>query len=223
MLARLAPAAGIAGAAVVALASLVTALAYRGTEGEPYSPLTHYVSELGERGVSHLADLFNAGLVFGGAAFLVFALGFAKARTGRLRLACGALGCLAGLFGMGVGLLPMNTLAAHAIAAAGFFNTGWMMVAAASVEVARRPDRRFPRRLAVVGAATVAVFLTFIEVFATDPLATANRFGAPDPRPGFWWVAALEWASVAALLAWVALASATWRRGREGRRMHPAP
>lgn len=50
---------GLAGAALVAACSLAAALAYAGPDGEPYSLLNHFISELGEVGVSPLAWLFN--------------------------------------------------------------------------------------------------------------------------------------------------------------------
>ncbi|CAN5752972.1 hypothetical protein BH23CHL7_BH23CHL7_09480 [soil metagenome] len=44
---RLPAAAGMAGAATIGAASLVTAFAYVGADGERYSPLNHWISELG--------------------------------------------------------------------------------------------------------------------------------------------------------------------------------
>ena len=54
---------GWIGVAMFAIGSIVAALAYDGTAGEPYSPLNHYVSELGARQTGGLGVLFNAGLV----------------------------------------------------------------------------------------------------------------------------------------------------------------
>ena len=56
---RLAIWAGLIGASVIAVGSVVTASPTRGSKGESYSPLNHFVSELGELAVSRLAVVFN--------------------------------------------------------------------------------------------------------------------------------------------------------------------
>jgi hypothetical protein len=56
---------GWAGSLIILICSLIAALAYRGKAGERYSIARHFVSELGERGVSRLAWVFNAGLIVG--------------------------------------------------------------------------------------------------------------------------------------------------------------
>jgi hypothetical membrane protein len=71
-LVRNGPLVGMLGSAIFLLASVVAAFTYRGTLGESYSPLNHWVSELGEIGVSGLATIFNVGLILGGLALAVF-------------------------------------------------------------------------------------------------------------------------------------------------------
>src|SRR3954466_4730108 len=65
---------GWIGVAVFATGSIVAAVAYHGTTGEPYSPLNHYVSELGARKSGGLNVLFNAGLVIAALCLLAFLL-----------------------------------------------------------------------------------------------------------------------------------------------------
>ena len=45
---RIGPRAGVLGSVVLLLASIVAALVYKGTAGEGFSPLNHWISELGE-------------------------------------------------------------------------------------------------------------------------------------------------------------------------------
>lgn len=66
---------GFLGSAIIVLGSLITAIPYRGKEGESYSILNHFISELGEVGVSRLAPVFNASLIAGGVVLLIFVLG----------------------------------------------------------------------------------------------------------------------------------------------------
>jgi hypothetical membrane protein len=89
--------AGLIGASVLTLGSVITGFAYHGTEDERYSPFNHWVSELGELDVSRLAPLFNASLVIGGLLFAVFMFALALTRTSRLRIFYGLLGVVAGI------------------------------------------------------------------------------------------------------------------------------
>jgi len=66
---------GLAGGGLIVCASVITALTYHGTNGELYSPFNHFISELGQRGVSQLAPLFNIRLMIGGVLFALFMLG----------------------------------------------------------------------------------------------------------------------------------------------------
>ena len=54
---------GTAGTGVIVLAIVYSALRYRGKRRERFSLLNHFISELGEVGVSSAAGVFNAGLI----------------------------------------------------------------------------------------------------------------------------------------------------------------
>lgn len=209
---RLAPLAGLAGSLVTVAASLAAAIAYRGSRGEPYSPLSHWVSELGEIGVSSLALLFNAGLMVGGLCFAVFMVGLAARRAGALGSALGLLGAVAGAAGVMVGIFPINTLTPHAIAAATFFNLAWLAVALASLDIARRPEAPLPRRLAVLGAFTFVAYVGFLVALAGEGILGVEALGPPAVRRAFWPVSSLEWLTLVGILGWVTVASLTWRR-----------
>jgi hypothetical membrane protein len=57
---------GIISSATAISGALVSEMAYRGKDGERYSPLNHFKSELGEVDVSRLAWVFNLGLMLNG-------------------------------------------------------------------------------------------------------------------------------------------------------------
>jgi hypothetical membrane protein len=202
--------AGMAGALTIGGAAFIAAIVYRGTHGQAYSPLNHWVSELGQTGVSELAIVFNFGLVVGGILFAMFMIGLAGARTGLLRLLYGALGVVAGIAGAFVGIFPMNNLDAHGKAALTFFILGWVVVGLASIDFLRDRDPRFPWWLAIIGALTVAAFLGFLVVLY--PLLSGDGLAAPDVRPNVWIVPILEWAVLIGILAWVFLTGLTWWR-----------
>ena len=81
--------AGLVGVTAISLGSIATAIAYSGKQGEAFNPLNHWVSELGELGVSELASVFNLSLIVGGVCFVIFGLtatrgGFLPCSTGSL-------------------------------------------------------------------------------------------------------------------------------------------
>jgi hypothetical membrane protein len=210
--------AGILGSLVMALTAAVASLVYRGRQGESFSPLNHFVSELGELGVSELAWLFNAGLMFGGIAFVVFILGLAATRSGLLRYAYAVTGVIAGIGGSLVGVFPMNDLVTHSMVATTFFVSGLFTVLLGSIDVWRQPDPRFPRWLAVLGVLDALAFAVF------NVLMNRERSGlaSPESRPDIWPLTIFEWLCLGGILAWTLLASLTWWRATSPRTAAPA-
>ena len=209
---RLAIRAGLLGSCVIALGSVITVLAYAGARGESYSPLDHYVSELGEPGVSDLAPVFDLALVIGGACFVVFMVGLAATRPGRLRYVYGATGVIAGIGGALVGVFPMDDLAKHRPAALTFFVFGLVTVLLASIDIVRAPDPRFPRWLSMVGVATAVAFVGFLTILFGGPggaeATLASSAERPTPSP----LTTSEWLLIVGIVAWVFLAAFAWRR-----------
>jgi hypothetical protein len=56
----------ILGASAAVVGSFVPGVGYRGKQGEAYSPLNHFISELGEVEVSRIAWAFDLGLILSG-------------------------------------------------------------------------------------------------------------------------------------------------------------
>jgi hypothetical membrane protein len=205
--------AGLAGASIVGVSAFATALAYRGSKGQPYSPLSHWVSELGEEGVSELAPVFNAGVVVGGACLGVLMLSLAGVRGGPLARAYGPIGAVAGLAGSLVGIFPMNRILPHAITSTTFFNLAVLSIALASVDFASRPDERVGRLQAGIGAATAAAFVAF-GVVASEAIRTQGLAALEPPavRERISPLTSLEWASLLGIMAWVVATAAAWAR-----------
>jgi hypothetical membrane protein len=189
---QLGPPIGAFGSLLVAALSVISAFAYSGSAGEPYSPLNHWVSELGETGVSQLAPLFNLGLVVGGSCYALFMVALAIVRRTGLAWLYAPIGVLAGIGGAFVGVFPINNRDLHGLAALAFFNLGWISVGLASLDFVRRRDARFPLLLGEEGLA------------------------APETRPEVWIVPILEWAVVGGILTWTLATSVTWWRASHG-------
>jgi hypothetical membrane protein len=211
---QLAAALGITSFVLIALGCLWSALGYTGATGEPYSPLNHWISELGQEGVAARADWFNRALMVGGLGFVGFVLGLAWTSPSRLRWAFGPVGAIAGLGGFFVGVFPMNHADQHVIAASTFFNLGWIFVALASIAFVLHREPRHPAWLAIVGAASAAAFIAFLVSLRTDEFSR-QRMASSGPitgRPDIWIAPILEWATLISIMAWVLLASIAWLR-----------
>lgn len=206
---------GLIGAATLLITAVVTALPYRDLAGQPYSPLNHFVSELGERGVSTIALLFDTALVVGGVCLALFLVGLAWCTSGRLRFVVAAVGAVAGLGGLMAGVEPMDEGPAHLLASITFFVTVWVGVALFTVHVAIDARDGLPRWLLVPGIVAVVVDVVFVAVYAAS--AAGSGSVQPDPvRPTIWIVPLLEWLALLGVVAWVVLvAVALLRRPTE--------
>ena len=205
--------AGIVGGGVVAIGAMATAVAYRGADAERFSPLNHFVSELGELAESELAGLFNLSLIIGGVCFAVFMSGLAASRPGLLGLLAGVVGVIAGIGGAFAGVFPMDHGVAHGLAASMFFNLGWIAVALASLDLVLRRDPRLSRAHAILGLVTVVAFIAFIREVANT--SAGGQFVVPEARPDIWAVAALEWLTIVGIISWVLSISVSWLSAAE--------
>ena len=100
---------GLASVGLLLVGILAAAIPYRGYAGEAYSPLSHFISELGEVAASRLAWLFNLCLVIGGIGLGAFLLLLSGRLAGRYRTALTVVGLLAGASGALVGVFPWTT------------------------------------------------------------------------------------------------------------------
>jgi hypothetical membrane protein len=211
---RIATTAGILSTWTIVLGIGVAWAGYSGRAGEAYSPLNHWISELGEIPVSARASVFNLALVVGGMEFVLFMVGLAQTSSSRLRWVFGPVGAVAGLGGAFVGIYPMNHPTEHVLAATTFFLLGGVAVGVASLTFWRARDERFPGWVAWLGAASVMAFVAFIVILRVDPFSRA-RMASNGPivdRPEVWVATILEWLTLAGIMTWTLVAGFTWRR-----------
>ncbi len=208
---------GLAGAALVSLCSLVTALVYHGPNGEPYSLLNHFISELGEVGVSPLAWLFNLGLIVGGLLFIPFSLGLGLALPGWLSKLGMVAGLAAALSLSGVGIFPMNNLPSHITAAETYFRTGLVTVTLFGLAIQLQSKgqvmlSRWANLASLVAAVCYASFILYTGLSpmpgGTDTLAANFR----SSRPPVWPLALLEWSIFFSTILWFAVIALAGRK-----------
>ena len=200
---------GFAGTGLIVLAVLFPAYTYRGKRGERYSLLNHFISELGEVGVSQAAWVFNGGLLLGGLLLLPYTIGVGMA----FRSALGWLGTAAGIIAVlgvtAVGIFPMNNLKFHIIAAMTYFRAGLLMVLFFGLAILFQPDGRAiippaANLLSLLACLAYGAFLTFPRVKKKQqrPSELLDPQQVPE-RPRVWALPVLEWAVFFSTIVWL--------------------
>lgn len=206
---------GIFGASLILIGVAVSALFYVGRTDEPFTFRNHFVSELGEVGVSELAIVFNSGLFVGGLFLTVFLLGLAWLIKGWLGWVFAGLALITGISGTLVGAFPMNNLAPHITVAMLFFNTGQIMMLTFSVYLLFNKHAWFTKKLAIPGFVSTLFFVIFLNMPSSldgaEDLeeATMNLlFNRPDVMP----LAIFEWLIILSLMGWILITGFHLRR-----------
>ena len=206
------PTLGITGSVVILVCLLTAMLVYRGKNGESYSIWRHFISELGEVGVSKFAWVFNAGLIIGGFLFFLMMPGVGLSLNsvwGYLATATGMVAAIGCLF---VGVFPMNNIKPHIKAAMTYFRGGLVTVILFSIAIlAQDQDNRIiPLYALIVAVLAIFSYSSFLILLAkslkqkeSNALDTSNI----QERPRFWWMPLLEWMVVIFTILWFLIIS----------------
>lgn len=200
---------GWAGSFVILLGCLITGLVYRGRIAERYSILNHFISELGEIGVSKLAAVFNIGMIIGGALFLPFIAGLGIV-LGTIWAYIGmAAGLLAAVSSILVGVFSMDRLEPHRKAAMTFFRSGLVTVLFFTIAVFVQPagQRVIPMAVNIFGILAIVSYSAFLVIVSHKTNKKGEENYMLDPtekkmRPRFWRTPFLEWMLFFATIAW---------------------
>lgn len=196
----------IAGTSSAILGALIAGLAYRGRQGERYSPLNHYISELGETGISRLAWVFNLGLILSGLCLLLASISLGWLLPGVLSKLGMAAGVISAISLSLVGVYPMNKLTPHTRVALTYFRMGLVMIFIFSIAIAFQPAGSpvLPRLLSLAGAPGVLAFGYFL-VYSRVSNDGPEKPLAPleTGRPRVWGMAVSEWAIFLTTIPWL--------------------
>jgi hypothetical protein len=201
---------GLLGTSLIILSVLVTAFFYHGWQGERFSLLNHFVSELGETGVSRLAKLFNFSFIIGVLVLVPFMIGLGWRLGTVLGWIAAGLGTIASLACSAVGVIPMNNLVPHRKAAMTFFRTGLLMILFFGLAILFQPQGRLvispsANLLSVIAFCSYAAFLTLTAI--KKPIRQGN--GNLDPhevwekRPRVSLLTIFEWAIFFSTILWI--------------------
>jgi hypothetical membrane protein len=200
---------GFSGTGLIVLAVIFPIFLYRGKRGERYSMLNHFISELGEVGVSRAARVFNLGLLLAGLLMLPYVIGLGIAFGSIL----GWLGTIAGIIAVlgvaAVGVFPMNNVQSHTTAALTYFRSGLVMVFFFGLAIFFQPAGR----AIVPQAANALSLLAFLAygAFLVWPLLRKKEQKPTDildpqqepERPRVWALPTLEWLVFFSTIAWL--------------------
>lgn len=196
---------GILGPVVISLGILLAGFSYIGIDGQAYDPLNHFVSELGEIGVSDAAWAFNAGLIGGGILNALFLIYLASQIKHWARYPLGFLGLITSIFGGLVGIYPMNSLKQHLFVALTFFDLGLAVALLYSIFILISSKHPFPKWLAVPGfvnTISFAVFIFFPSNFDSGVDFQEGMAGLLRDRPNLIPLALLEWVVILGIVVW---------------------
>lgn len=194
----------LAGALSAILGSIIAGLAYRGQKGEAYSLFNHFISELGEVGVSHLAWVFNLGLMLCGLCLIPSAVSLGLILPGvwaKLGMAAGIVTAVS--IGL-VGVFPMNQRTPHIRAAVTYFRFGLVMILLFTAAIALQLEPpRLPRRLWLAGLPAILAFSFFLLYSRISYKPQQNPLSLSEmERPRFWTLAFAEWLLFLTTVPW---------------------
>ncbi|MGB7538971.1 MAG: DUF998 domain-containing protein [Anaerolineales bacterium] len=199
---------GILACLIILAALSIPIRMYTGRAGEKYSVLNHFVSELGEVGVSRGAKVFNGGLIAAGALFIPFTLGLGFS----IQNFWAKFGMIAGIWTavwlLLIGVFPMNSLKLHIIAALSFFDGGLATILFFTVGLWMQPAGMgiLPRVMPWIGVVCIMIYIVFLTL---NPRPSSDRVAGDflrlDPlknRPRIWMIPISEWLVVFLSILW---------------------
>ena len=199
---------GLLGASFALLGALIAGINYQGKKGERFSPFNHFISELGEVGVSRMAWAFNLGLILAGLCLLPAFISLGLIIPGVLAKVAMVAGLVCALSLSLVGVFPMDKLKPHGYAAMTFFRGGLLMLILFSLAIALQPgsDPVISRWYALAGLLPMGAFTTFLVLVAKAYKKTEDALSPGDiDRPRVWGLVIAEWAILVTVVAWFVL------------------
>jgi hypothetical membrane protein len=197
---------GFAGFLTTFVGIIITAIGYEGSQGEPYSFLNHFISELGAYGISRLAWVFNTGLFIGGLFFIGYMWGLGTLIKSKAKRFAQIIGIYTALGAAFVGVFPMNSIIGHIFAANSFFMGGLILVTIFSILVAQKKVLMIPRWFSILGIVVAAIFVWFLALLFSMP-SPQDAFGAEVllNREEIWLFPITEWLVYFSIMLWILL------------------
>lgn len=195
----------ISGAVCTIIGAVIAGVAFRGKAGERYSPLNHYISELGEVGISRFAWVFNLGLILCGVCLLPASISLGLLLPGILSKFGMTAGMISAVSVAMVGVFPLNRFTGHVRAAVTYFRMGLIMIFFFTLAIALQTDALpfVPRILSLAGIPAVLAFLFFLFYPRSTKNPSQDLLSSTGIiRPKIWGIAIAEWFVFLTNVAW---------------------
>jgi hypothetical membrane protein len=199
---------GVTGCLIIILGVIIPGITYIGKKKERFSLLNHFISELGELGVSRNAPIFNLGLILGGILLIPFIIGLGL----ELDSVWGKFAILAGVWtsisAMCVGFFPMNNLEPHTKAAVSYFRSGLVTVLCFGLAIQLQPAGHLliPKAANLISLVTLFAFLSFLLLlnkrWGKDQNLDALNPQLKKERPRIWILPLIEWLVYFCTILW---------------------
>lgn len=194
------------GASAAIIGSFVAGIGYRGKGNEPYSPLNHFISELGEVGVSQLAWVFNLGLILSGVSLIPASISLGLILPGLLSKLGMITGIICSIALAMVGIFPMDNIGPHGRAAMAYFRSGLLMMIFFNLAIALQQGNTdvIPNSYSLAGLPAILSFASFLVLMGKSRKERANNpLSLEDlERPKIWALAVVEWLIFITILIW---------------------
>ena len=201
---------GVIGSIIIIIGAFISMLFFEGWEKEAFSPLNHFVSELGNINKSTKGGVFNTSVVIGGILFLPFIWGLGRHLNTPLGYFATLIGLITAFSLIGVGWFPGHIIEPHLIAAITFFVSGMLYTGLFSLAIILHKNNRLPKWLVVPGLFALACSIIFLAV----PKASLHEF-LDNPktfdRPTVWLLPLMEWMVFVTMSVWIMLTSLNLR------------
>ncbi len=197
---------GLSGGLVATAGALIAGMAYSGTAGERYSPFNHFISELGEVGVSRLAWVFNAALILTGLLLAACCAMMGLTIPGWLSKVAMAVGIAASIFLSLVGVFPMGNLKPHIFVAMTYFRLGLVTALLFTIAIAAQGSAApmIPHAAAFASIPAVIAYAAFL-IYGSVTSRGTGQSGLEATfanRPRLWTLSILEWLIFLTTVLW---------------------
>lgn len=203
---KVAPAIGLAACTVFYIAIALTVIPFVGEQGESFSFLNHFISELGNPNFSECHYIFNTGIIIAGTGFGIFAYCLQGLIDSKLAWGSTWMGVVASIFCVGVGLVPSHHGDLHLLVAVTFFSLMTLAMFLYSCSILMDKSKVFPSSIAFYGFAAMVCFILLI-FSPKELIEVQNEQKELFDRPEYWLVTIAEWLVFFFLTTWVVLVS----------------
>jgi hypothetical membrane protein len=190
---------GVAGCLIITLGVIIPGITYKGKKEERFSILNHFISELGELGVSKNAPIFNLGLIIGGIFLIPFMIGLGLKLDSLLAKFAILAGIWTSISAICIGFFPMNNLEPHTRAAISYFRGGLVTVLSFGFAIHLQPEAHqfIPKTANLISLLTVIMFSLFLLLlnrrWGKDQNLDALNPQSKIERPRIWILPLMEW------------------------------